>query len=379
MSTPAIEPQALHTDTLVVDGDVHETLSDYKLLLPYLDPHWHRMITGDGGSWPGIAMEGGYAKPPLPLAGGYSKPMARNTCREDWQDEGQMAGTNHKVLRRDLIEGMGVTTPILSGLFRGSRVEHDYEFMVALASAYNDWLIEEWLDKDPQLYGSVQVIAHQPELAAREIDRVGAHPQMVQVLLPTVENRQYGDPMYRPIYEAALRNDLVIAMHHSADTACVLGFPRYFIEWHTLAPPQCNQAQVVSFICNGTFDKYPDLKLVVLETGVAWLPWLMWRLDQQYRELRANVPWVKRLPSEHIRDNVRFTTQPATDVPTEDFVKLVEMVDSEDVWIFATDYPHYDADEVDMVLSGGLPAGLRDKIRYQNALATYPRLRGLGT
>ena len=147
-----------------------------------------------------------------------------------------MAGTDHKILRRDLIEGMGVTTPILSGLFRGSRVEHDYELMVALASAYNDWLIEEWLDKDSQMYGSVQVIAHQPELAAREIDRVGAHPQMVQVLLPTVENRQYGDPMYRPIYEAALRNDLVIAMHHSADTACVLGFPRYFIEWHTLAP-----------------------------------------------------------------------------------------------------------------------------------------------
>ena len=134
----------------------------------------------------------------------------------------------------------------------------------------------------------------------------------------------------------------------------------------------------MSFICNGTFDKYPDLKLVVLETGVGWLPWLMWRLDQQYRELRANVPWVKRLPSEHIRDNVRFTTQPATDIPTEDFVKLVEMVDSEDV-IFATDYPHYDADEVDLVLNGGLPTGLRDKIRYQNALATYPKLRGLGS
>jgi predicted TIM-barrel fold metal-dependent hydrolase len=163
-------------------------------------------------------------------------------------------------------------------------------------------------------------------------------------------------------------------MHHGSDTKTVLGFPRYFIEWHTIAAPHANQAQLLSFICNGTFDRYPDLKLVVLETGVAWLPWFMWRLDQQYRELRANVPWVKRLPSEHIRDNVRLTTQPATDVTAEQFLRLVELADTEKVWLFATDYPHYDADEVDTVLSPALPDGLLQRIRYQNAIETYPKL-----
>ena len=48
----------------------------------------------------------------------------------------------------------------------------------------------------------------------------------------------------------------------------------------------------------------------MLEAGVFWVPWLMRRLDIHYREFRSEIPWVKRLPSEHIRDNVRFATQP---------------------------------------------------------------------
>ncbi len=111
------------------------------------------------------------------------------------------------------------------------------------------------------------------------------------------------------------------------------------------------------------------------EGGVTWVHWLMWRLDQQYRELRANVPWVKRLPSEHIRSNVRAATQPITEVTPSEFVKLVEMTETQDVYVFATDYPHFDADSADVLAA--LPEELRNRIRYQNALETYPRLKGL--
>ena len=111
------------------------------------------------------------------------------------------------------------------------------------------------------------------------------------------------------------------------------------------------------------------------EAGVTWIHWLMWRLDQQYRELRANVPWVKRLPSEHIRDNVRVATQPITEVTPGELVRLVEMTDTEGLYVFATDYPHFDADSADVL--AGLPESLRNRIRYQNALDTYPRLRGI--
>jgi predicted TIM-barrel fold metal-dependent hydrolase len=74
-----------------------------------------------------------------------------------------------------------------------------------------------------------------------------------------------------------------------------------------------------------------------------------------------------------------LTTQPATDVTAEQFLQLVEMADTERVWLFATDYPHYDADEVDTVLSRALPDDLRRRIRYENALETYPKLQHLGS
>jgi predicted TIM-barrel fold metal-dependent hydrolase len=134
-------------------------------------------------------------------------------------------------------------------------------------------------------------------------------------------------------------------------------------------------SQIMGLICNGIFDRHPDLKVVFLEAGVAWVPWFMWRADAQYRESRMEIPWVKRLPSEHMRDNVRIATQPIGDIKPRDFATLVEMTDSERIFLFSTDYPHYDADSENVLKA--LPDELRQRIRYRNALETYPRLKHL--
>jgi len=358
------ERQGREAPTLLVDTDVHEVLpGGAKALLPYLDKAWHRYVTGDGGDWPGLGATGGFAKP-----------IGKGGAREDWRLADGTAGTDPSVLVRHLMDEEGTSLAILNGFFHVSRLDRDYEFMQALAMAYNDWQIDVWLQHDPRICGSVHVVAHEPAVAAREIDRVAEHPQIVQVFLPTVTDRQYGDPYYRPIFEAAIRNDLVVTLHHSGQTETV-GRPRYYIEWHAVAAAHSNQSQLVSLICNGTFDKYPDLKVVFLETGVAWVPWLMWRLDQQYRELRANVPWVKRLPSEHIRASVRVATQPL-DIAANHFEQLIEMSESEDVYVFSSDYPHWDADSATHVLRK-LSEDTRSRIRYKNALETFPRLKTL--
>jgi predicted TIM-barrel fold metal-dependent hydrolase len=371
-STAAGGQQRFSTETLLIDTDVHErppqglTMLD---LVPYMDPVWARFVTRtDGGEWTGF-----------PKLGGYIAPVAKNGVREDWNYEGnvQGGGVSIEKMREHLIEGEGVSTPIINGpLFYPTVFPGDPDFVCALASAYNDWQIENWLEKEPQLRGSVHVHGNLPDWSAKEIDRVAAHPQVVQVILPLVTTVQWGDPFYRPIWEAALRNDLAIAFHHANQTNTLLGWPRYFIEWHTMAAPQAAQNQVMSLIVNGTFDKYPDLKVVMLESGVTWIHWLMWRLDQQYRELRTNIPWVKRLPSEHIRSNVKVATQPITEVTPGEFQALVEMTETQDVFVFASDYPHYDADSADTVLAA-LPDELRFKIRWRNALDAYPRLAGL--
>jgi predicted TIM-barrel fold metal-dependent hydrolase len=349
---------------MLIDADVHETPPGFpsEALIPYVDPHWQRFLKREGGLWMGEPEPSTYA---APVASG----------REDWRDDGKPAGRSVESLRHHLLEGEGVDIAILNGPnFHPASMPSDPEFAAALASAYNDLQIEQFVEKDDRLRGSVQVGA-EPALAAREIDRVGGHPRIVQVSLPLIADKQWGDPMYRPIFQAAVRNDLIVAFHHGPETRTLLGFPRYFIEWHTLAAPGCAQNQIVSLVFNGVFDELPDLKVVMLESGVGWVPWLIGRMDQQYRELRANVPWVKRLPSEHIKDSVRIATQPITEVTAKEFERLVGLSGIEGVFLFATDFPHYDADS-QSVLSG-LSDELLDRIRWRNAVETYPRLAGL--
>jgi predicted TIM-barrel fold metal-dependent hydrolase len=354
----------------LIDTDVHESLRSTKDLLPFMSPHWQHYITQYGFAYTFLH--------PFPYASVQAPGQWVQEVKEQAEKENiwslMAPGADLDLLRKNLFERERVTHAILNGLYHVSENEGHYEFMAALACAYNDWQIANWLEKEPRLFGSIHVIAHDPQGAAVEIDRVGDHPQMVQVFLPLDNDRQYGDPYYRPIFEAANRHRLVVAMHQGPASRTILGFPRYYIEWHTLASPQVGMGQLVSLICNGVFDQFPDLKVAFLETSIGWVPWLMWRLDQQYREVRHEIPWVKRLPSEHMRDSVRFSTQPASDIKPQHLVKLIEMAGTERMFMFSTDYPHYDADSLDNVLTKAIPEALRNRIRYENAMETYPRI-----
>lgn len=351
----------------LVDTDVHEMMRSKLDLLPYLNEYWKNYLTRY------FANKG----PTLPAAIPYGQ-MIDNPARAEWMKSDGTFGADLDDMRTYLLEGEGVDVAILNGFFYPSTMVGNYEFAQALCSSYNDWQIAEWLDKEPRLRGSIQVVAHEPHVAAKEIDRAGAHPQMVQVFLPLITEREYGDPYYWPIYEAAVRNNLAVCFHHSGATKTLLNdYPRYWIEWHMLAAPQSAAAQTWSMICNGVFDKFPTLKAVFLETGVAWQPWFMWRADSQYKELRVEIPWVKRLPSDIVRDNIRYSTQPMGDLRPKDFEALVEMADSSRLYMFSTDYPHFDSDSASAVLPGSLPIDLVRKIRFENAVDTYARLGSL--
>jgi uncharacterized protein len=358
-------PAEARTRSLLIDTDVHENLGSKMDLLPYMNDYWqHYMRTYQFDR-----------SPNTPSAWPYTA-MLVTRGRAEWTAEDGSIGRDIDALRDHLFVEEGVSHALLNGQFYPGFMAGNYEFATALARAYNDWQIDNWVEKDERLYGSIQIVAHDVQEAVREIDRVAEHPRIVQVFLPLTHDRQYGDPRYHPIFEAAVRNDLVVAMHHLNYTQTLLGYPRYWLEWHTLCAPSAAMNQLMSFIANGVFDKFPTLKLVLLETGVGWLNWFMWRADAQYKELRMEVPWVKRLPSEHVRDNVRLSTQPMGDVKPQDFAELVEMTETQGNFMFSSDYPHFDADSVNVY--DRLPEGMRERLCFRNALETYPRLKGLG-
>jgi len=206
---------------------------------------------------------------------------------------------------------------------------------------------------------------------------MAADPRFVQVLVWEMGELPLGRRIHWPIYRAADRFDLPIGIHAGSSyrhPPTNLGWPSYYLEdyvsWSTGFAGVLN-----SLISEGVFVEFPRLKVVLMESGVTWLPGWMWRADKTWRGVRAEVPWVKRSPAETIRENIRLTVQPF-DAPRDNDVveRLIEQIDSDRMLLFASDYPHWQFNG-DAVLPPGLSADLLRRIRVDNPLETYPRLK----
>ena len=122
------------------------------------------------------------------------------------------------------------------------------------------------------------------------------------------------------------------------------------------------------------FNEFPTLNLVCLESGFTFVPTLLWRINKEWRGVRAETPWIDRPPAEIVKERIRFTLQPV-DAPKDPKVllKTIEHMQSEDFLLFSTDYPHGHFEGVDC-LPDGLPDSLIRKILVDNPLNAYPRL-----
>jgi predicted TIM-barrel fold metal-dependent hydrolase len=221
-----------------------------------------------------------------------------------------------------------------------------------------------------------------PDEAAAEIRRVGGHPRIVEVLLAVNGmGKPFGHPVYHPIYEAAAEHDLTIAIHIGAENLVpgaqpnAAGIMSSRFEQHSTNMHPI-QTHLSSFIVNGVFEKYKNLRLLLIEAGVAWAPWLLWELDAHYKALQAESPWLRRLPSEYFRDHVRMSTQPLELSPRRN--QLIDFLETfggfDEILCFASDYPHWDFDNPTYIASR-FPKSWLPKVFHDNAASLY-RLPG---
>jgi uncharacterized protein len=265
---------------------------------------------------------------------------------------------------------------LIGGEVLGLGAMPDPDAAALIASAYNDWLAATWLDADERYRGTLVVAVQDPEQAAREIRRAGADERFVSVLMP-LTNRLMGDRHHYPIYDAAAELGLPITIHpNSGDgifrTSPPLagGAPTYYVEWHT-GLSQVFQANLISLVCHGVFERFPGLKVVLTEGGLGWIPDVMWRLDKNVRGLRDEVPWVRRLPSEYVVDHVRFTSQPLPEPRRRQHLHaILEIVQADRTLLFSSDYPHWDFDSPRHALTA-IPPDMRRRVEVDNAVATY--------
>jgi uncharacterized protein len=343
-----------------IDCDVHVTVPNMRALLPYLDEAWREMILMRGTD--GLELASYPSGAPL-------------ACRPDWRVKGSKPGADLGALRSQALDGFGSQAAICNCLY-GAMAVHNEDLAQALCRATNDWLATEWLDRDARLRASIVVPAQNPHYAAEEIERRGADKRFVQVLLLSANEMLLGRRYYWPIYEAAERHGLPIGIH--AGTAyrhapTSIGWPTHFTQdyvSHTMAL----EAELLSLMGEGVFEKFPNLRVVLMESGVSWLPAFLWRAIKSWRALRSEAPWMKRSPAEYVRHHVRLTLQPF-DAPSADEVgRIIEHIDSDEMLLFSTDFPHWHFDG-DAVLPAGLPDALVRRMCLDNPLATYPRLK----
>jgi hypothetical protein len=345
-----------------IDADLHCVVPSVETLFPWLSDHWREYIEQSGFKGPN---DTAYPKAPTSARRG-TEPAP-----------GKAAGTSLELLRTQALDAWGTEVGILNCAYAVESV-HNPDADVALATATNHWIAEEWLAKEPRLRASIVVPSKQPEMAAREIERWAGHPGFVQVFLPVRSPLPYGKRHWHPIYEAAARHNLVVSLQFGGapgNPPTSVGWPSYYIEEYA-GMATVFQGQLMSMIVEGVFDRFPTLKVAFVESGFTWLAPFLWRFDKEWRGLRREVPWNSRHPSEYTRDHVRLTLQPLDGPPSaERLLRCIEQLGSEDVLMFSTDYPHWHFDEPEEALPSGLSPELRRKIMRDNASALY-RLDG---
>ena len=355
MAESISEPNLLEQST-IVDTDIHLSI-DVDQVASYLDDPYRSHMRN-----PTVF--------PLPISG-WNRSLGGKIS-------GNQQVRSAEDIKRDLVEQFHIDYPIINATSFLPRLPQS-DLAIALMHAYNDLVLDRYLDGNDDFRGLITLATQKPDKAAEELDRLGDEDQFVGVYLATSgAERPLGDERYDPIYEAAEDNDLAIAYHASAG-AFMFDFPKQnqgfekFFEVHSMAHPWGQMMTVVSLLANGTPVKFPDLDFVFLEAGLGWVPYMMMRLNREYSMRRSEVPLLEKSPEEYIRE-FYFASQPVGEPnDPEHLSQIMQMVGPESI-CFATDYPHWDFDSPKSLVQGlnaRFTPDERDKVLGANAAEAF--------
>jgi len=326
--------RSFHDINQVVDLDFHLVESESDLV-PYLESPFQEMITRSDAADPDSYNTSKFF---LDGIGGDIGPEAAPTTADI----------------KEVMADLGIDRVTLNpGLNLNLVTVHNDEYASALASAYNKWVTDTFLDPSEGLYGTMRFCPRFPERAAEEIRKWGDTEGIVGAMLgPPSFKDPIGHPRFDPIYEALADTGLPLLMHNSVlSLQHVFPAPfeamNTFMEARAVGHPMGQMLQFTSLLVNGVPERFPDLDFVVMESGLGWIPFMMRRLDYYYSSRREDVATLTKPPSEYVDDSFYFTTQPIEGTDDPAYVQqVIEWIGAENV-MFSSDYPHSDFDYSD--------------------------------
>jgi predicted TIM-barrel fold metal-dependent hydrolase len=219
------------------------------------------------------------------------------------------------------------------------------DFAAAIARAYNDWL-KDFCDEHPKrLLGAGMVAPHDPQAAAAETRRCVEQLGFKAIFLAPgcVNRRPWHDAAYDPLWAECERLNVPITFHGGGQTFLKPDFSLEILDklmmWHTFNQPLGIMMVAVSLTSGGVLERFPKLRVGLLEGNCGWAPWLFDRLDEHWEWVgRYEVPELKKKPSEYFRTNC-FLAVEAEELTVKNYVEWF----GDDNLVFSTDYPHADS------------------------------------
>jgi predicted TIM-barrel fold metal-dependent hydrolase len=219
------------------------------------------------------------------------------------------------------------------------------DFAAAIARAYNDWLHDFRSIARERMLGAAMVAPHDVPEAVREARRCVEQLGMKAIFLAPacVNRRPWHHPVYDPLWAEIERLGVPVAFHGGGQTYLTPDFSLQVLDklmmWHTFSQPLGVMFAAVCLCSGGVLERFPKLRVALLEGNCGWAPWLFHRLDEHYEW----VGWheardLTMKPSEYFRRNC-FLSVEADEEPARQYVEWF----GDENLVFSTDYPHGDS------------------------------------
>ena len=263
--------------------------------------------------------------------------------------------TTHRdvALVRRAMESMGIAVQIVFpqpmleiGLHPSPEIE------TQLIIAYNRWFTERILSADDRSIKSMLALPfNNPDACLRVIREFGEKPGVVGFLVTSQRDAQLWKPQYMAVYRELEERGLPIGFHAGPDYNVGRQMNR-FISVHSISFVTCNMIHLTNWIMNGMPERFPGLKVIWIESGLAWLPFMMQRLDHEFLMRQSDAPLLTRLPSEYMRE-MFYSSQPMEKTNSKLLESTFEAIGAETQLLYSSDWPHWDFDTPGVI--AGLP------------------------
>jgi predicted TIM-barrel fold metal-dependent hydrolase len=261
-----------------------------------------------------------------------------------------------------------------AGLYVTSIDGQDPDLAYAISRAYNDWLFDFCSYAPDRLKPVALLSRHRLRDAEQELRRAVEELGMRAVTLRPnpVNGVTIGHKDFAPFWSLCEELDVAVGLHEGSHARVrATGADRFttHLAIHAVCHPLEQMMAFISLFEGGVFERHPTLRVAFLEAGCGWLPYLLWRMEVEFKLWKYQVPDVHRTPVECFQSQCYINAE-----GSEPYLPaLLDFIGEEKI-LFASDYPHPDhelGEELEEVLELPLPLEVKKKILWDNAAGFY--------